>query len=100
MQNVTLSIDGMTCGHCVQSVRGALAAVPGVQVRGVGIGAAQVTLETPAAIEAALAAVQDAGYEASVDATPATGSDGGDSVELTPLAPLTSRGSRGARTAP
>ena len=27
----TLSIDGMTCGHCVKSVQKALAAIPGVR---------------------------------------------------------------------
>ena len=30
MDSVTLSISGMTCGHCVGTVKKALSAVPGV----------------------------------------------------------------------
>jgi len=40
---VTLSITGMTCGHCVSAVKKALAAVPGVD-------AVEVTLSPPRAL--------------------------------------------------
>lgn len=39
----TLTIDGMTCGHCVRAVTEVLAAVPGVGVRSVAVGSAQIT---------------------------------------------------------
>ncbi|GLC28232.1 heavy-metal-associated domain-containing protein [Roseisolibacter agri] len=71
METVKLAISGMTCGHCVSSVRQALETVPGLQVENVRIGAATVRLDgttESATTEAALAAVQGAGYEASVDA--------------------------------
>ena len=32
-RSVTLAIDGMSCGHCVQAVTKALSAVPGVKVQ-------------------------------------------------------------------
>ena len=41
--HVTLEIAGMTCGHCVASVKKALAAVPGV-------GEVEVTLSPPRAV--------------------------------------------------
>lgn len=70
-----LDIAGMSCGHCVAAVERALAAVPGVRVHRVAVGAASVALEpgtaTDAATDAVLAAVHDAGYGARVaDAAP------------------------------
>jgi copper chaperone CopZ len=67
MQNVTLAISGMSCGHCVAAVRAALSDVPGVTVREVGLGSAVITLDPDAATaDAALQAVEDAGYAARV----------------------------------
>ena len=68
---VTLAIGGMSCGHCVAAVREALGEVPGVTVQQVSIGSATIALDpdagTPRALtEAAVEAVSDAGYEASV----------------------------------
>lgn len=75
METIKLAITGMTCGHCVSSVREALESVPGVQVENVRIGAAELRLDTAGkstTAEAALAAVQDAGYEAALDASSAS----------------------------
>ncbi len=75
METIKLAITGMTCGHCVSSVHTALASVPGVQVDDVRIGSAQVRVDASpasASTEAVLAAVQDAGYEVSVDASSAS----------------------------
>jgi len=62
-----LKIEGMTCGHCVMHVQQALAKVPGVQ------GAVVVSLEKGEALvngepslEALVAAVDEAGYTASL----------------------------------
>ncbi len=66
-QTVDLDIKGMSCGHCVKAVQGALAAVPGVSVKDVRIGHATVELENGTARSAELVeAVDDAGYEATV----------------------------------
>ncbi|BDU74179.1 CopZ family metallochaperone [Mesoterricola silvestris] len=64
---IQLKIEGMTCGHCVMSVKQALAAVPGVQ------GAVDVDLASgrarvdgapdPAAL---IAAVEEEGFSAAV----------------------------------
>ena len=67
---VTLTITGMSCGHCVRAVEAALAAVPGVTSRRVTVGAAELALAPGASADAAVAAIGDAGYEAHV-ATPA-----------------------------
>ena len=57
-----LSIDGMTCEHCVASVRVALAQLPGVTAREVRLGEATVDFEQGAAPRATiLAAVHAAG---------------------------------------
>ena len=70
MQNVTLEITGMSCGHCVAAVGAALEAVPGVTVRDVRVGAATLALEPGAAdaVGRAVRAVEDAGYDATVSA--------------------------------
>ena len=73
MQNVTLEITGMSCGHCVAAVDKALKAVPGVTVRGVTVGSATLVVEQGAgadAVDRAVRAVEDAGYDATVAAAP------------------------------
>jgi copper chaperone len=64
MERATMRIDGMSCGHCVNAVRGALAELPGVEVEDVAIGSATVSYD-PARTDAAklVEAVRDAGYE-------------------------------------
>jgi copper chaperone CopZ len=65
--SVELTIQGMSCGHCVRAVRNALASVPGVEVNDVQVGGATVETDgTPASIEAIKAALEDAGYAAEV----------------------------------
>jgi len=65
MKKIELQIDGMSCDHCVASVKRALAAVPGVSNTDVRIGAATLTVDPEqATIGALIDAVQDAGYEA------------------------------------
>lgn len=43
MQQATLQIDGMSCGHCVGRVQKALSSLDGVTLKGVSVGSA--TLE-------------------------------------------------------
>lgn len=65
MQTVTLQINGMSCGHCVNAVRQALEEVPGVTVENVAIGSARVSYEPDKTKTTDITeAVVDAGYEA------------------------------------
>jgi copper chaperone len=65
MERLTLNISGMSCGHCVARVTGALQGLDGVDVQNVQIGAATVAYDpartTAGQIERA---VEDAGYDA------------------------------------
>jgi copper chaperone len=65
--SVTLTVEGMTCGHCVQTVENALKNREGVRKVIVDLdrGEADVTFDPDHVQPAALAAaVKDAGYEA------------------------------------
>ena len=64
MRTMALTISGMSCGHCLSAVTKALGSLPGVLVRGVQIGRAEVAYE-PEIIESGqvIAAVEAAGYE-------------------------------------
>jgi len=65
MQNLTLHIEGMSCGHCLNAVNKALAALDGVEIDSVKIGRAEVRFD-PSKVDAATiaAAVSDEGYRA------------------------------------
>ena len=64
MEQLTMTIGGMSCGHCVKAVKQALARVEGVEVEEVTVGAARVSFD-PARTRADLVtdAVRNAGYE-------------------------------------
>jgi copper chaperone CopZ len=65
MEELTLAIDGMSCGHCVSRVKQTLTAVPGVHVRDVSIGSASVAYDASATTpEGITMAVSAAGYPA------------------------------------
>ena len=65
MDRLKLTVEGMSCGHCVNAVTDALRQVPGVTVEHVEIGSAAVAFDpartTPQAI---VDAVNDEGYAA------------------------------------
>ena len=64
MERITLAIDGMSCGHCVKSVEQALAALDGVAVEQVAIGAATVQYDPAAtSVDRLKDAVEDEGYQ-------------------------------------
>ena len=65
--NTTITVSGMTCGHCVSSVKEELTDVPGVQSVSVDLnagGISPVTIESTRELssEETAAAVQEAGY--------------------------------------
>jgi copper chaperone CopZ len=64
MTELSMEINGMTCGHCVKAVRDALDAVPGVEVETVAIGSATVRFDEQQLDRARITqAVVDEGYE-------------------------------------
>ena len=69
MSTLDLEIDGMSCSHCVASVTQALRELPGVEVKSVAIGTAQVSYEADkVSPEDIVLAVEDAGYMAQAKA--------------------------------
>lgn len=71
-QTLTLQIKGMSCGHCLNAVSQALQSLPGVKVDSVRIGRADLHFDgTQVSRERITAAIEDAGY----DATVVSGSD-------------------------
>ena len=68
MAEFQLKIDGMHCGGCVRRVSQALSAVEGVVVDEVKVGSARLHSESePAPVEAAIAALAQAGYAVRVE---------------------------------
>lgn len=67
MQPVQLTIEGMSCGHCVDRVTKTLQQLDGVEVDAVRIGSADVRVdETSERTPEIVDALRDAGYEAVV----------------------------------
>ena len=73
MKTVQLDVSGMSCGHCVQTVRSALIAVQGVHDAEVSLpdGRARVRADDTVSEEALVRAVRQAGYEAAATRTAA-----------------------------
>ncbi len=69
MADVTLAIEGMSCGHCVGRVTKALNTVPGLQVKSVVVGRAVIDAsgDSVDATAQAIAAVERAGYPAKAE---------------------------------
>ena len=65
MTTNTYTVKGMTCGHCVASVKEEVSAISGVQNVDVVLesGAVTVVSEGELATETVRAAVEEAGYE-------------------------------------
>lgn len=64
MPEITLAIEGMSCQHCVMSVRSALDALEGVTASDVSIGTARVVYDDTKTTQATIEdAVRNAGYK-------------------------------------
>ncbi|MEE3853358.1 heavy metal-associated domain-containing protein [Gordonia sp. LSe1-13] len=65
MTTATYTVTGMTCGHCVASVREEIEAIAGVRSVDVALdtGAVQVTSDRSIDLAEVTAAVTEAGYE-------------------------------------
>ena len=67
MEQATIGIQGMSCGHCVASVKRAMGQLEGVEVQDVKVGSATVSYD-PSAVtpERITQAIEDEGYTARV----------------------------------
>lgn len=65
MENLHLTIEGMTCSHCVRAVEGRLNNTAGVEVEQVAVGSADIRYD-PArtTVEQIADAIADEGYTA------------------------------------
>ncbi|MFC5698418.1 heavy-metal-associated domain-containing protein [Pseudomonas sp. GCM10022186] len=80
MKSVELQVEGMSCASCVRHVSAALAPIAGVAEVSVDLAAGRVRVSGHADVQALLAALQDAGYPAKVEASaraPEAGKAGG-----------------------
>jgi copper chaperone len=67
MEQTTIAIQGMSCGHCVAAVKGALGQLDGVEVQEVKVGSATVAYDPQAVTPERIAeAVTSEGYAAQV----------------------------------
>ncbi|GII58804.1 heavy metal transport/detoxification protein [Planotetraspora thailandica] len=65
MTTATYTVTGMTCSHCVASVKEEVGGVPGVSGVEVDLATGLVTVDSDAPVDATVirAAVQEAGYD-------------------------------------
>ena len=62
----TITVSGMSCAHCEETVEDALLSVPGVESTTADRESASVTVEGDPDVSDLVDAVDDAGYDASV----------------------------------
>jgi copper chaperone CopZ len=65
MSTTTVTVTGMSCGHCATSVREEIIEIPGVPAVDVDLASGAVTIDSDTVVEAAAirTAVEDAGYQ-------------------------------------
>lgn len=66
MQNITLKVQGMSCGHCVKAIEGSVGQLEGVNEVKVKLDAAQVEVsfnETQVSIDTIKETIDDQGYD-------------------------------------
>jgi copper chaperone len=65
MSTITVTVAGMTCGHCASSVREEVGAIPGVRAVDVDVASGKVTIDSEQQVEADAikSAVEEAGYQ-------------------------------------
>jgi len=67
MERVELTIEGMSCEHCVRAVRGRLERTPGVKVDDVHVGSATIEYDpATTSVDDLEEAIADEGYTAFV----------------------------------
>jgi copper chaperone len=64
MKAVTVTVAGMSCGHCASSVKGEVGQIPGVKAVDVDLSTGTVVIDSDSPVETAAIrdAVEEAGY--------------------------------------
>ncbi|MBM7609650.1 copper chaperone CopZ [Ureibacillus composti] len=66
MENVTLNVKGMSCGHCVKAVEGSVGALKGIEKVAVDLQAGKVNVEfdqQQVTVDQIKEAIDDQGYD-------------------------------------
>lgn len=65
MQEVTLNVQGMSCGHCVKAVEDSVGALAGVQSVAVNLADAQVTVafDEAVTVDTIKETIEEQGYD-------------------------------------
>jgi copper chaperone len=65
MSTVSVTVTGMTCGHCASSVREEVGSIPGVNAVDIDLATGKVTVDSEREVEPAAIqnAVEEAGYQ-------------------------------------
>lgn len=66
MENITLNVNGMSCGHCVKAVETSVGALAGVQEVKVDLAEAKVAIaydEATVTVDQIKEAIDDQGYD-------------------------------------
>ncbi|MED4695785.1 copper chaperone CopZ [Peribacillus frigoritolerans] len=66
MKNITLNVQGMSCGHCVQSIEGTVGQLEGINQVNVKLNDAQVEVtfnESQVSLDIIKETIEDQGYE-------------------------------------
>ena len=65
MSTITVSVAGMSCGHCASSVQDEVGQIPGVTSVDVDLAEGRVTIDSESHVETAAIrnAVEEAGYQ-------------------------------------
>ena len=65
MRSVTVTVTGMSCGHCASSVQGEVGSIPGVTAVDVDLASGKVIIDSEHDVEAddIKSAVEEAGYQ-------------------------------------
>lgn len=66
MTHLDLSLQGMSCGHCVKAVQSALATLPGITKAEVAVGSASLSFDEAVVTREAIAnAIREEGFQVS-----------------------------------
>jgi copper chaperone len=65
MSTVTVTVTGMSCGHCASSVREEVGGIPGVTAVDIDMASGKVIIDSDRQVDAAAikSAVEEAGYQ-------------------------------------
>ena len=66
MENITLNVNGMSCGHCVKAIEGSVGELTGVESVKVHLDAGKVDVEynpSEVSLEKIKATIDDQGYD-------------------------------------